>query len=365
MESAIEPATSTKHRFYGLDFIKYWAFIAIILYHYSSVIWADYDEMFFFKNQSWIWQAVDVYVRALSNSGQTIVAVTAFLTGYHGTKIRTRWFLAFLVVGIVIFPLIEKRDPDEPLFDWDIYGLILVGFLAFRVVARWPKKTLLWLLPVFLAIASVPFWRFGWFQSWPLFIRSALVGDCVQAGGQWPLMPWLFFMLAFMICGRLLALREAPSPELKFSWGWVALWVAILAIAAPYMGVYFEHEYNYKTHCYLQTADPLRFWAHFTPVLFLGHLSLMDKVNQFLRPYLSWMQKSQVVSALWLPYFFEYLFSNIFEAWFGPYLRSTALRCFAGVVIIYILCEVVSYGIRRWLRRYAARSREANSASAA
>lgn len=346
---------NNKLRFWALDLLKLHAFINILIWHYVSVMWAYSDEFFPFRDVNFIWHGIELFNRSFVHSGHTILMITAFLSGLLGGKIRKPSFYLFLLIGLVAFSLVEKRDPTEPMIEWDIYALVFVGFAFSFWIQKVSRFTLLVCAAMFFAFTWIPFWNYTLPPEWPAIVQQFLIGDCVNASGQWPLLPWVFFLWLFFIIGHLYRLEKGEK-YLAFSWTPFIFYAVAFIGLFPWFGRMYVDPSNNSTHCLLVRTPPFEFYAYFVPILAAFHLSLMDRPNEWVRKHLAWLSRLEVTRSFWIVYFLQYVVINLMERTMGEQLRSNSWLCLIGLIVVWPVCEFLSRGLRTAYRDWRAKS---------
>jgi hypothetical protein len=309
----------SKLRFHGIDALRFFSFLAIVIFHVANAIFfegAPYED---WQGTFFEWQ--QIFARVLPFSGFTIVAIHSFLFGFFpGQSERRRWLLLFL--GSVIL-LMSYGSPLEGDFfwEWDIYQYLLFALLLLELLRIISPSAWLVGASSFL-ILCIPFWQ--WDFGLPQMLLHPLIGVCNGGSrGGWPLLPWLALPAFFFAWGRL----QTRLPLRKWE-GF--FWLGCLLGSWPQWGAYFPVDTGAGFYCYIFRQGPLVFWSHLLWVLLLLRLAVQRP--QWFR-HLAFFSRWQINQRFGWAYLLHLLFVALLVEWGGVFREERGIFPFLPLAV--------------------------------
>lgn len=293
MEGSIPSEKSTVIS--GWDWIRLFTVLSIAFFHAWQLIFYK-DITTFTKQQPIYYFLADGLKHIGIYSGVMILAQSFLMFGFNDTKmfsepltsfsIRARWVL--LVLGVLILQILTVSDPVNPsTWTWDIYSFLILAFLLCRLLRK--AKPLL--RRILIGISIVPlllpdsFWLdsfIGYFpnSSFNLF----LIGHGNGEFFGWNLLPWIFVPVVFYLSGIELGAKFRKSETSFNLWllEMVAWPICFLLLFMRYQS-YDPVPVGPSFDAFIFHHKPLLFWQHFSVFIFLLRLSVITKVNLFLK----------------------------------------------------------------------------------
>ncbi len=265
--SAVD-SSSSRARYFGIDLMRFISMMAIVMMHSHGIVFFT-DTIYFSYDQSvFLW--LSPFGRFFSISGFTIVATTSFLYGRKSLGKMKRGLMWLLLAGIfLLFLFYGRANAHEGFFfEWDVYHLILVGFLAVR--AAKPRPKILYALGIVgFSLLWVPFWRVQNHWDVSSWLKEILIGCCYPHGehvANWPIFPWVGLIWFPYVLGHWVKNhRESFWPFGRGEWiGWGVL----LLISIPNLGAYYHTPIGDNFPCHMFRQPVWVFWSHFIWILF-------------------------------------------------------------------------------------------------
>lgn len=325
----------TADRIYGIDVVRWFSFYAILVFHLTYAFWAREGDTVLPVHGPWVWP-LETYARILGTSGFHVLFLSFFLFGIHGLKSKLPSFL-------LVFTVIWAVTVEDGLFDWDIYPFLLVACAVIWVLETWrlPAKV----IALVSAIGMVlPFWKLESLSRGPNPWIVSLVGYCADAGdlGDWPLLPWIFYVTWAWSLGRLskdfhIWLSTLRKIE-------IAVWIALLTGSLPFLGSYYQTPLGESFGCHAFRQPAPVFLGHHLWLLAVLRVSLTANVKQRLKKqrFVQWIANSPVNQRFFLVYFAHYPATFII-AWAARQtgLHHEAWILAASFAIIFVSMEWV------------------------
>ncbi|MEO1482484.1 MAG: heparan-alpha-glucosaminide N-acetyltransferase domain-containing protein [Myxococcota bacterium] len=341
-----------RERLILIDWIRLWAFLIIVTYHGSWILWPSKlgpPNPF----PTAYWQALNDYSRPFSYSGYTIVFITAFVLGLKPRVFNgKRWLPLFLVGGWIVFSLVLwQREQSRFVIAWDIYPFLIVTFIVSDVVlARMSGLARGVTVAVCAGLLCVPFWSLEPVLPLSDAWKMVLVGICPEDFADWPLLPWSALVLGGVALGQLYRDRPAETNLDIRPWEW--LWIAGATFSFVYIAPFYRAApLGDGWSCYIFRLPQSVFWSYFAGILALIRLAVAPSVQQLLKRH----PFGRFPSTLGINrrFFAAYLSHYLFLAGFALLFRDR----FAQYPVLYDVAHVstiiMSEGTARWfsLRR--------------
>lgn len=269
-------------RIYGFDLIRITAFIAIIAFHSSWVVYLDVngapDPLPTFSTH-----LAELYSRALSFSGFVVILLSSFLIGMRSGKYaKSFWLPFFLFFGWGVFCFLTYVKEKEFSFEWDIYPLLAIGLFTGGFLLKQSKAVRIFFTALSVLMLCIPFWKIGWFYTLPFYVGQIFVGQCPQDYADWPIFPWVGLMWLGMLGGSLTQDAVDKNFDFRFrKWEAFAAF-GILFYLYQFRGAYYHTPLGNGWACHNFRQEPQAFWAHLLFWIALIRISLNPTVNTFL-----------------------------------------------------------------------------------
>jgi hypothetical protein len=294
-------------RLYGLDLLRFLAYIAIGSYH---TYWFFSSQIHSFPSgyPSWLCTFLRIYTRYFAFSGFIIVILSSFLLGSSPKTLlsRKRLFVGFLFAWLFFSVALALLERTELYPAWDIYPLFFVSLLPAYFLFREPLKPLaITLASLSACFLFLPYWQWGLFSKAPTYLQELLVGRCPDDYADWPVLPWTFLIWFCFWGGRVLAQKNLIWPFHKaecFIWpvGFYFFWIHRLA--------YFQVPLSEQWSCYLFRQEPVAFFGHFMFWAFWIRLSCLQSVQNYLASlaWVRWLAKLAINQHFFKVYLAQY-----------------------------------------------------------
>ncbi len=303
MPASLSPSRADKgphDRLIGLDILRFFAFLAILIFHSTFALWAPHG-LTHVPPQHWSGHGLEVAARTLAFSGFTVLFISFFLYGFRGSGKISRlplWLLGFTVIWIASL----QTWPDW----WDIYPFLILSMGVVTIARRLRY-------PEYIAVGAatfltIPFWRLEPVLQIPLPLKTALIGVCQSRTdlGDWPILPWIAYPVLALSLGRL---SSTHRDRLKrISRREIVGWAVALLAAIPWLGKYYVTTLGEEFGCFVFRQPHSHFWAEHVPLLLLVRLSLLSRVQQNLAAHAlpQWFSHRPVNQRFFLVYFLHY-----------------------------------------------------------
>lgn len=329
-------------RFLGLDLIRFFTFIAIVGWHFGTLLWDGQPHYYPFHVESTGWWAYYMYTHGFANGGFVVLALSFFLFGLKdkGFKYSGRFF-ALLVIGWFLLSGLEAILEGEFWISWDIYALLISGVGLLAILPTQSMKA--------LRLLAIPSFAMTWFPFWYLLDLSDhpllpwLVGTCDDSNHTWTLFPWIGFLYIFFWLGREISVLPSWTKNgLDIGRSEVVLWVLASLVSLPFLGAYLNVS-GAQRECLMFRVVGWSFWAGMMPFLFLARLSLIPKVNEALKRlrFVSWVSRLQVNQRFWAVYLGHWPVLVAVIAVFQSQLRQSPFYSLIAVILVYPATEVL------------------------
>lgn len=339
MPDSSSPNLTDSSRILAFDIHRWFAFLAIVIYHSTFALWAPYG-LTSTPPQNISGQALESFARLFATSGFFVLFLSFFLYGFRGSKKSSRlptWLLFFALSWIA---LVQPWP-----YVWDIYPFLLVAMAATALLSRLPR-------PEYLAIGAatvlfIPFWRLESVLPFPLWLKTPLIGVCETRSdlGDWPLLPWLAYPVLATSLGRVAARCKGQLQNIsRFE---SVLWCIALLGVSPWLNKYYVTKIGEDFGCFVFRRPPYEFWAQQVAFLFLLRLSLLGGIQRRLSRYsfAAWFSRRPVNQKFFIVYFLHYPLVHLgaqvlryFQLDFHPWslttlVMSTLLSLELGAVV--------------------------------
>lgn len=297
-----------RERFVGLDWLRLWAMLAILVWHGTWFFWPEVQgppDPF----PTAFWRMLSAFAHYSSYSGFTVVFVTAFLLGQKDSVFgRKRWLPLFLFVGWIVFSVVlAVRDGGHWTQAWDVYPFLLVTLVVGDFALRRLTPAMLRAATLLsFAFLLIPFWRLQSSIPGPPYLVSVLVGLCPDDYADWPLLPWSFLVWGGMGWGALLRRGHFPRTLRNIELPFVALGLAALGYAAVDYG---QCPLGDFWSCYVFRRPPWVFMAYLFGIASLVRVAVDPRVGRCLSSsaLLSWPSRLGINRHFFLAYLTHYL----------------------------------------------------------
>ncbi len=342
----LESTQNPRARWLGLDLLRILSMLAIHIHHF---LWHAFYELDDPLKSHWLWAPIDAYARTLSFSGFSIVLLTSLLYGLTSRLERRRLLLLpFFLLAWASFCLLVWRETPV-LLVWDVYPLLLIGFLSAEIFRK--------ISPIFLRFSAIvgfillwiPFWKWEIFSDLSLFWQQIVVGNCQEDLADWPMLPWIGLVWLGYGLGFELQRLHLRRFSFRLGWGEIFVFLPLLVVSLWAWGPYYRVLLGGGFACDVFRKEPYVFWAHMIWVSAFIRLSLEPRVQERL-------EKSKLIHSIsswginqsfWIFYFSLYIFSFFALTGNGPYLREHPLMSFLIFVLLWLLADLSA----RWLPR--------------
>ena len=278
--SLISSDLTKKNRIIGYDLVRTLSFIAIAFQHFTAKLWklplfTPFAEVFF------PWKIFETYAHLISFSGQTILFLTSFLIAMTSVSHKKAIKIIPILLALWVVSSLFDYEKDTLLLSWDIFPLIALG-LAFSVMTyKWMPRAIYFLPFLGFVLICIPFWKFESLQQLPLFLRQMIVGDCSLDLSDWPILPWVG--LVFWGYGLGYWTKTLGQQPLHFIKNEKLFWTLMMIWTPFYWGAYYRMKLGTQFSCEGMRQEPIAFLAHLFPVMFILRISLLEKVQDFLK----------------------------------------------------------------------------------
>jgi hypothetical protein len=351
-------APHRRHPLLGLDLLRFFSFVAIMIFHFEWLVFYGTDATF--KSVSAIWDVLQAYAYALSFSGFTIVLLTSFLQGLSGLAPlrRARFFLFLLAGWFLLCAVVASETPF--FFVWDVYPLIFVGLATAALVERVAPRALTWIGVTGWLMTAVPFWKFPALNQLPLFWRQIFVGECTGDLADWPVLPWIGLVWSGYAAGKTVRARMLDAEgrwslpasfELSPREG--AVWIAALIAGACTWGPYFHIRLGEYFSCDVFHQPTHVIWGHLVWVFAVARASLDPRGQAWLtrRRFARWVSGLGLSRHFFVFYATHYALLSLVglanAEWYLAHPRIGEAAFFGTVLI----AEFTSRGVGRLLKR--------------
>lgn len=294
-------------RLYGLDIIRFLAFLAIVIFHSSWVLWspAPPDPL-----PTFLWRGAEFYARSLSFSGFTILFLSCFLMGLKSDSYRkNRWLPFFLILGFFTFSFCTYLKEGEFSFEWDIYPLLTVGIFTGKFLLHANKYIKIAFALLSLILLSFPVWELTMLRSILPRLEEILIGQCPQDYADWPILPWIALLWLGLLSGSMISSFQKKGYKFHIRRFEVPIFAFISLFFFKYRTQYFHTQLGDGWACYTFRQEPKIFWSHFLFWVSLIRLSLHPKIQDHLSqyPFILFMSNLKINQHFYLAYFFHYI----------------------------------------------------------
>lgn len=317
-------------RIIGWDVLRFFSFIAIIYFHYLYIVWYQLTPPA--AEYSYFLQIFNIFSRALSFSGFTVLFLTAALWGLKNNLPSKRFYL-FLILASVFLSYLTSDTHFE--WSWDIYFLLIVGFSVLQII----KKH--WLLGLIgFALLWIPFWKFRPMANLPTWAVEIFFGRCEIDQGDWPLLPWVGLIWLGYASGKFLFFRLErlqTVTQLEFF-----IWLPLLMVSTLGLGSYFNIRIGPGFSCDVFTQPLYVFWAHLLWFVFFMRLSLLAVIQNFLARTVifSWISNLMLSRKFGAAYFIHFLIIFILSLR-AEFIHANAWAGILGFLLIIPVTELL------------------------
>ncbi|PIS11047.1 MAG: hypothetical protein COT73_05910, partial [Bdellovibrio sp. CG10_big_fil_rev_8_21_14_0_10_47_8] len=319
--------------------------IAIMIWHYSSALWegANSHEYFPFLPSFVIWKAVKYFAWTLGFSGFAILFLSFFLMGYRGLKKPIK-FVGFLVLGWILFSLVTHYPGDMYYLNWDIYPLLIVGFLSIYLLQKTNYRIIIGAGLFGFFLTWIPFWNI-WTHFSHHFLKEIFVGDCQIEQGSFPLLPWIGLIWSGYGLG---AWAQRSVWSRRRSWE-LYVWPVLLGITTPLLGTYTSIQAGSTYDCLSFRQPPSILWSHLIWIVFFIRLSFFEQVQSFLskKPWVHFLSRFALTNKFWLFYFTHFMVIYFFTDSWGAFLRTGPWVSLLGLLLIFPVTELLIHVLRK------------------
>lgn len=321
-------------RLFAADIFRYLSFLAILIFHMSFALWAPFG-LNYIPPQNSSGHGLEVFARALSFSGFTVLFLSFFLFGFRGNENKKFNKLPFYILA---FAAVWTVTVQEFPYWWDIYPFLLATLVILQLVKKIPAHLLAMISGT---IVSIPFWKLEPLLTWPTWLTTAAIGVCTTRAdlGDWPLLPWAAYPLFAFAAGKLAEQNHEKLKSIRRAEALV--WAAGLGLTAAHLGKYYVTPIGEDFGCFAFRQEALTFWAHQIPI-FLGiRISLIESVSLRMQSnsIAAWFAQRPVNRYFFVVYFLHYPIAQIIaallrksELTFSPY--ALTISCAALITAI-------------------------------
>ncbi len=350
-----------KERIYAFDWIRLLAFQAIIIFHASWAIWLDPSGPPR-PLPTAIWRFMNDYARVFAFSGFVIVFMTSFLFGRkeHGDS-KTRWLPYFMFVGWILFWLCTYfKEKTLWVFQWDIYPLIIVGWLSGRCILKQSLHVRRLFIVISVLMLCLPLWKLQNVWDLPFWLRQILFGLCPEDYADWPLLPWVALLWLGLLLGNFVQLEQKSGLSLHLRRWEYPLIALVLVALFSFRDRYFRTELGDGWSCYSFRQEPWVFWSHMLFWMSLMRLAMCPQVQKLLAA----SRVAQGISSLainrhfFLAYLWHYLLLFSLLAFFDPEQRADNMWFLDALIITLLpLTELMTHTTAKLFNVSASRPR--------
>jgi len=290
-------------RYLGLDLIRLFFFVSIIIFHATWFFWPQ-EEGPPFPAETFLWEWYLKVARTGAFGGFAILFLSSFLYGARGKfSFIPRSRLLFFVFGWASFSwMLQWRELTEFHWAWDIYPLLLSGFIT----APWVLRQGTWIIYFSGGLLSLPLWN--WVRLPFPWLQEALIGQCPQDYADWPLLPWIALL---WLGARLGMWAKNQDPDKlshwnpKEKWIWIPVSIGFFSSATTY----YQTPGGDAWACYTFRQSPWDFWMHLLFLGFLMRISLLDIAQQKLygNPISQFLSSLALHRRFYLAYYVHYV----------------------------------------------------------
>lgn len=318
-------------RIYGLDLLRFFSFLAILVFHLTYAIWGRLGHTDIPVKSFWVWP-LETYARLFAGSGFYVLFLSFFL---YGVKPSRKWnWLPLFFCGFFILWNFLAAD-----WDWDIYPFLFVTLLTLRLGDFLRVRGWLW-MSLGAILLAIPFWNLEEVFHLPLRFESALWGVCQSRHdlGDWPLLPWIGYpMLAFGFGMELRCLRFDVW-ERAGKW----IWPTLLALSLPLLAKYYVTPLGDAFGCSIFRRPFFEFLASQIWLLGAIRFSFLPRVQQALseKAWVQWVSRRQINRHFFLAYGLHYPLCLLFAKWiFSKNLVFHPLTLLMGFAAVLVAVE--------------------------
>ncbi len=302
-----------QERLVGLDLIRIFCFFCIVAFHVSTALW-PYDA---FPDRAFpvVLSVISKIARVGDFSGFAVLFLTSFLAGIKGrSPLKHRnFFSLFLFFSWIVFNFLTwLQEGDDFQVVWDIYPLILIGYLsADRLLFSYRMLSfctvglsVLWL--------SMPVWQWSPIMDFFPLGKKIIFGLCPDDYADWPILPWIGLIWIGLFLGKtynMLHIRYGSSFWRMRFWE-VFIWPPLCFFFLLYHPLYVENPLGSKWSCYIFRQPPFAFWSQMGFLFLLVRVSLIASVKKLLsdHSFFTWVSALFINRAFYFAYFIHYLF---------------------------------------------------------
>lgn len=308
---------TTQNRYLGWDLVKFFSFIAIIIFHFQWIVWYTYDVPEYILNY-WYGAALRIptefYARLLSFSGFTIVFMAGLNQGQTAKNLAyNRNLFLFLLMGWIVFSLLIF-GVDNFHLAWDVYPLLFVGLLSANVLQGSSELNRRMIGIFGFIMLFVPFWVFESNFADQFELQHILVGNCEKDFADWPVLPWIGLIWFGYFCGgELRRLRQSNKYFFKLKKLELTVWLILLGLSTHYFGAFYNVNLGEGFACAIFRFPWFIFWSHFIWPIFALRISLDLRVQKFIqsRKILMWIVSLRMVRKFWLAYIIHFAYIQL------------------------------------------------------
>ncbi len=326
-------------RIHGLDLIRTLSFIAISQHHFSVKIW-NLPAFSPFVNKIFAWRILEAYSRLISFSGHTVLLMSTALIAMTSRSHEKALKMIPILLGLWLVSSAVDYSDDSLFFAWDIFPLIAVGLtlaVVFYKYARGPGLLFPFVGFVFLCI---PFWKIETLNSLPLFFRQMIVGDCSLDLSDWPILPWVG--LVFLGYGLGEWIKSLGEKTLSFFKNEKLFWFLLLAWTPFFWGPYYSMVVGNRYSCEAMRQEPIVFFAHILPVMFLMRMSLLNQIRRRLEKsdLMAKISNLEINQNFGIAYFFHFFLIDLYAHIKTDLLLQNPFLAMAAAISLLPLTEI-------------------------
>ncbi|MGZ3690160.1 MAG: hypothetical protein ACXVAX_01575 [Pseudobdellovibrio sp.] len=331
-------------RIHLIDYIRCILYLAIASFHFVSIVWVD--RGYAFGGVTSYWWMTEQYARTFVYGGHIILTLTFALMGFRqDSNPKLKKILIGSALGAVLMSIADYPE-NNSFFIWDIYPLIFVG-TSVLLIAR---RHFSFLAVLGFLLLQFKFWNFLEWTGSSVELKAAVVGDCLNDYGNWPLLPWVGLIWFSFGLGKW-AYRFREKLQVLHSSEWI-LWVLIICFGVYNFNSYRYAPSNVKWACYVFRREPYEFLSQLFLYILLFRIALLNRVQKtFEKFFLSkWIEGLYFTRSFGLFYMTHYLLMSGTFFFFKDYFAEKELVSFAVFIFQLILAEILMRSVSTLLK---------------
>lgn len=321
-----------------------------MLFHFVHLVWIGDPLPYYFTYQ--FSSSFSIFIRLTElfwYSGWAIVFLFAFLYGMRwgrGKAIPYSLVAVLLLLQLVLSFAFWRFEKFE-LF-WDVYGFLAMGFL----LCRWlsviqSRQKIFAIILLGFVFSFFEFNHLRWFSGSAL--ASILWGGCANGNSGFPLFPFVGLFASFYFVGFLFQSKALEFLKLLPKRPELLTWLGLLVFSAMsypptfdfFKGVYLLGE------CRMFDLPRLYFWGGLISFLFFLRIALIEKLNDWLSPYLQWLKRLEISRNFAGVYIGTYVFAAAVVHFAQPHLQKNLVLFYGFAFLTYPVVELLFHLYRR------------------